>query len=100
MKNEKKKILVTGGLGFIGYNVVLRLMNLGHIISIVDTKTTYGGLIDKEELDALHKERFFSIASRVTDLFCSARICLCCSSKVDVASVNILIRHMVKYSII
>ena len=67
MKNEKKKILVTGGLGFIGYNVVLRLMNLGHIISIVDTKTTYGGLIDKEELDALHKERFFSIASRVTD---------------------------------
>ena len=67
MTTKKQKILVTGGLGFIGYNVVLRLMNLGHIISIVDTKTTYGDNLPKEELDSLHKERFYSIANRVTD---------------------------------
>jgi nucleoside-diphosphate-sugar epimerase len=48
MTTKKQKILVTGGLGFIGYNVVLRLMNLGHIISIVDTKTTYGDICQKK----------------------------------------------------
>ena len=66
MIKEKQNILVTGGLGFIGYNVVVRLMNLGHKISIVDNKTTYGSL-PQDELDYLHKERFFSIANRVTD---------------------------------
>ena len=66
MIKEKQNILVTGGLGFIGYNVVVRLMNLGHKISIVDTKTTYG-MLQKDELNYIHKERFFSIANRVTD---------------------------------
>ena len=42
IKVTPKNILVTGGLGFIGYNVVVRLMNGGHKISIVDNKTTYG----------------------------------------------------------
>jgi len=36
------KIMVTGGLGFIGHNVVLKLMALGHDVAIIDNMNTYG----------------------------------------------------------
>jgi len=51
-----RTILVTGGLGLIGHNVVARLEQQGHRVIIVDTKTTYG-LIPQEELDYLMVER-------------------------------------------
>lgn len=51
-----KKILVTGGLGLIGHNVVARLEQQGHTVIIVDTKTTYG-MIPQDELDYLMIER-------------------------------------------
>jgi nucleoside-diphosphate-sugar epimerase len=50
------KILVTGGLGLIGHNVVRRLIDQGHNVSITDTLTTYG-LIPQPELDYLMAER-------------------------------------------
>lgn len=50
------KILVTGGLGLIGHNVVQRLENLGHEISIVDNQTNYG-IIPYDELQYLLTER-------------------------------------------
>ena len=50
------KILVTGGLGFIGHNVVAELEQRGHEIVITDTQTTYG-IIDKNELQYLIAER-------------------------------------------
>ena len=50
------KILVTGGLGFIGHHVVTMLESIGHEVVITDTQTTYG-IIPKEELDALIVER-------------------------------------------
>jgi UDP-glucose 4-epimerase len=50
------KILVTGGLGLIGHNVVHRLEKLGHDVVIVDNKTTYG-IIPQSELDYLIAER-------------------------------------------
>ena len=34
-------VLVTGGLGLIGHNVVRRLQAQGHTVSIIDTKTNY-----------------------------------------------------------
>jgi nucleoside-diphosphate-sugar epimerase len=34
-------ILVTGGMGLIGHNVVKRLQDQGHTVSIVDNKTNY-----------------------------------------------------------
>ena len=43
-------ILVTGGLGLIGHNVVKRLQDQGHNVSIIDTKTNYG-IIPQEEID-------------------------------------------------
>jgi len=51
-----RTILVTGGLGLIGHNVVARLEQQGHRVIIVDTKTTYG-LIPQEELEYLMVER-------------------------------------------
>ena len=49
-------ILVTGGLGFIGHNVVKRLQDQGHTVSIVDNKTDYG-IIFPDEIDYLMAER-------------------------------------------
>jgi len=42
------RILVTGGLGFIGHNVVARLQYLGHDCMIYDNQTTYGVLPESE----------------------------------------------------
>jgi nucleoside-diphosphate-sugar epimerase len=50
------KILVTGGLGLIGHNVVQRLEQLGHQVYITDTRTNYG-IIPQAELDYLMAER-------------------------------------------
>ena len=50
------KILVTGGLGFIGHNVVANLEAQGHTVIITDTQTTYG-IIPKDELEYLIAER-------------------------------------------
>jgi UDP-glucose 4-epimerase len=54
------KILVTGGLGLIGHNVVCRLLQLGHDVVITDTKTTYG-IISKYEIAYLMEERLKKI---------------------------------------
>ena len=58
------KVLVTGGQGLIGHNVVSRLEDLGHKVSIIDNQTTYG-LIPKEELWYLLSERGLKINSEV-----------------------------------
>jgi UDP-glucose 4-epimerase len=50
------KILVTGGLGFIGHNVVAELERQGHSVVITDTRTNYG-IIPQTELDSLIAER-------------------------------------------
>ena len=50
------KILVTGGLGLIGHNVVARLEAQDHEVVITDTRTNYG-IIDPAELDYLMAER-------------------------------------------
>lgn len=56
------KILVTGGLGLIGHNVVARLESQGHEVVVTDTKTTYG-LVPQSELDYLMSERTKKIKS-------------------------------------
>jgi nucleoside-diphosphate-sugar epimerase len=50
------KILVTGGLGLIGHNIVQRLELQGHDVYITDIKTNYG-LVPQAELDYLLAER-------------------------------------------
>jgi nucleoside-diphosphate-sugar epimerase len=56
------KILVTGGLGFIGHNVVAKLEAKEHNVVIVDTQTNYG-IIPQDELDYLIAERRKKIAT-------------------------------------
>lgn len=56
------KILVTGGLGLIGHNVVARLEAQGHHVVVTDTQTTYG-LVPQSELDYLMEERIKKIRS-------------------------------------
>lgn len=50
-------ILVTGGLGLIGHNVVSKLEKLGHRVVVVDSQTNYG-IIPQDELDYLIIERY------------------------------------------
>lgn len=52
----RMNILVTGGLGLIGHNVVKRLQDQGHVVSIMDTQTNYG-IIPQDEIDYLVEER-------------------------------------------
>lgn len=56
------RILVTGGLGFIGHNVVAKLESVGHEVTIIDNVTTYSSLSTKE-LDYLVAERSKKIVS-------------------------------------
>jgi nucleoside-diphosphate-sugar epimerase len=53
---EKRTILVTGGLGLIGHNVVAQLERLEHNVIITDIQTNYG-LVPQEEIDYLIAER-------------------------------------------
>ena len=56
------RILVTGGMGFIGHNVVSQLEDLDHDVVIVDNLTDYG-IIPGDELDQLINERSSQISS-------------------------------------
>jgi nucleoside-diphosphate-sugar epimerase len=56
------KILVTGGMGFIGHNVVAQLEDIGHEVVIIDNLTDYG-MISYEELKQLEHERSSKISS-------------------------------------
>jgi len=50
------RIVVTGGLGLIGHNVVKKLEQQGHEIAVVDTRTNYG-IIPQSEINYLINER-------------------------------------------
>jgi UDP-glucose 4-epimerase len=52
----KMRILVTGGQGLIGHNVVHRLLQAGHHVTTLDNRTNYG-IIQQDELDYLLTER-------------------------------------------
>ena len=54
------KILVTGGLGFIGHNVVALLEHQGHTVVIIDNETDYG-IIPAAELRYITGERRLKI---------------------------------------
>jgi len=49
-------ILVTGGLGLIGHNIVRKLEDQGHTVVVYDNMTNYG-IIPQEQMDHLFRER-------------------------------------------
>lgn len=53
---SKKNILITGGFGLIGHNVVRKLKDLKHNIVVTDNETNYG-MIPDDELQYLLSER-------------------------------------------
>lgn len=57
------KFLVTGGLGFIGHNVVRVLESFRHDVAIIDNCTNYG-VIPQAEIDYLMLERMCRIKTR------------------------------------
>ena len=61
---ENKTILVTGGLGLIGHNVVQRLEQQSHRVVVVDNRTNYG-IIPYDELEYLLCERLQKIRQSV-----------------------------------
>jgi len=58
------KILVTGGVGLIGHNVVSRLEDLGHDVCIMDIQTNYG-IIPQDEIDYLMTARSKKFKSEI-----------------------------------
>lgn len=50
------RYIVTGGFGFIGHNVVGKLISQGHDVLVIDNNTDYG-FLNKEELEYLSVER-------------------------------------------
>jgi nucleoside-diphosphate-sugar epimerase len=58
------KFLVTGGVGFIGHNVVRQLEEQGHECFILDNVTDYG-FVNKQELEYLYSERRSRIRAAV-----------------------------------
>ena len=56
------KILVSGGAGFIGHNVVRRLESLGNEVIILDNLTTYG-ITKKKLLKRLMYDRMAGVAA-------------------------------------
>lgn len=58
------RILVTGGLGFIGHNVVADLCKRGHTVRVVDNQTNYG-TIPNDELNTIIAERRKKIPDNV-----------------------------------
>jgi len=58
------RILVTGGLGFIGHNVAVQLAAQGHDVRIVDNETDYG-VIPFDEMRYIMAERKQKIPSSV-----------------------------------
>jgi len=58
------KILVTGGAGLIGHNVVSRLEDLGHEVCIMDIQTNYG-IIPQDEIDYLMTARSKKFKSEI-----------------------------------
>jgi nucleoside-diphosphate-sugar epimerase len=57
------KILVTGGVGFIGHNIVAKFEQQGHEVCVLDNFTNYG-IVPEREITALHQERLDQIQTK------------------------------------
>ena len=68
------KVLLTGGLGFIGHTIVRKLEDTEHTPIIVDNKSDYDGAIDRVELEKLMQERISLFKTDVTTYYTRPRL--------------------------
>jgi UDP-glucose 4-epimerase len=61
-----RTVLVTGGLGLIGHNVVAQLEAQGHQVIVTDIRTNYG-IVPQQEIDYLISERLKKI--KTTEIY-------------------------------
>jgi nucleoside-diphosphate-sugar epimerase len=59
------KILLTGGMGFIGHNLIRKLKDTGHTPIVVDNISDYDGALNRVELDELMEIRKHSLGEDV-----------------------------------
>jgi UDP-glucose 4-epimerase len=59
-------ILITGAAGFIGHNLVYKLVGQGHTVHGVDNFTNYG-IVPEEEIVALHHSRLHGMLDSTID---------------------------------
>ena len=78
------KILLTGGLGFIGHTIVRKLEETEHTPVIVDSRSDYDGAVEIEELKKIMDERKALFKTDVTDYN---------TDIVDVAALDKIISH-------
>ena len=58
------RILVTGGVGFIGHGIVAKLERQGHDVCVLDNFTDYSGTVPAKEIAQLHTERLARIQTQ------------------------------------
>lgn len=87
------RCLVTGGAGFIGYNVIKLLEQQDHVCFNIDTKTDYG-FIPQDELKYLHRARMQQTKSDAINL--DIRNVDCVKSYVSIFGIDTII-HLASF---
>ena len=64
---NKKNILLVGGCGFIGHNLALKLKNLGHSVTIIDSLSV-NNLLTFTDKDILNKKLYVTILNNRIEL--------------------------------
>ena len=66
---KRKIVLVTGGLGFIGSNLVIHLIKLNYFVIILDKKTYSSNLMNLQNIDKKKYRLFISDINNKSQAF-------------------------------
>ena len=66
---KRKTVLVTGGLGFIGSNLLIHLIKLNYFVIILDKKTYSSNLMNLQNIDKNKYKLFISDINNKSQIF-------------------------------